>query len=82
MEWWTLVRLSPDFKNNAQNSPKHATSSENFIFFLRGLAPPQTHPLVDSTLAPNQAFWIHQFVPQSSNQIYAYDRIRMNRRAK
>ena len=53
------------------NSPKHPISSEVFIFFWTGeLAPPQTPRPVDSTLAPNQTFWIRLRVPQNLSQIY------------
>jgi len=63
-------KLSSDFqKNTAQNSPKHAISSEKFFFFLgRGLALPP----MDSTPCPNEAFWMLLCIPQKSSRIDAY----------
>jgi len=60
LEWRTLVQIVPAFSTNtARNSPKHATSSEKFIFFWSS---PDPSP-VDSTPHPNQAFWIGLCVP-------------------
>ena len=51
----TLMQLlsSRFSKNTAQNSPKHAISSENSLFFLGySIAHPQTHLPVDPTPRP------------------------------
>jgi len=56
LEWRTLVQIVRVFSTNtAQNSQKHATSSEKFIFFWS--IAPDPSPM-DSAPHPNQAFWI------------------------
>ena len=68
LEWGTLMQIVPRFsKNTAQNSPKHAISSERKIHFSSPdpfTGGPQSSP-------PNQAFWVRLCVPHNSSQNYA-----------
>ena len=65
------TNCAPDFrKSTAQNSPKHAISSEKFIFFWGGdLALPDLSSWT-ALHAPSQAFWIQLCVLQNSSRIY------------
>ena len=68
-------------KCTAQNASKHTISSEKFIFYGRGYAPPIAlfpHLSFDGkwyppnpTTCPHQAFWIHPASSQNSSQICA-----------
>ena len=61
--------VPPGFSKNAdQNSPKHAISSEKFIFWVEAYLSLQS-PL----LAHNQAFYSPHLRPQNSSLIYAYE---------
>jgi len=69
LEWVTLMQIIPqNFKNTAQNSPKHAMSNENSFFFWGGGHTSPQPNLLDPPLRPQNSSKIYAYAKKSSDQ--------------